>query len=74
MKIILDVLLSPRFKSFYWRTGIMAVTGFVSLLAANVGMFQFSVPVTTVVGLILGEVVKALNNYNQSAPMGFVRR
>ena len=72
--IILDVLLSPRFTSFYWRAGIMVLTGFLSIVAANIGMFQLSPAATAMVGLILGEVVKSLNNYTQSKPMGFVRR
>lgn len=74
MNTIFDVLLSPRFKSFYWRTLMMAIAGFVSIVAANLDLFHLSVQATTIAGLILGELAKALNNYNQGQSLGFARR
>lgn len=62
MQTILAVLTSSRFKSFYWRTAMMALAGFVALLADNIGAFEFSPQVTVVLGLIAGELSKYLNS------------
>jgi hypothetical protein len=66
MKNIKEVLTSPRFMSFYWRTGMMVVAATVALLVENLSSFGFSPQVTVVLGLILGEVSKYLNTRNQS--------
>lgn len=66
MKKIKEVLTSPRFKSFYWRSGMMVVAAFVSLLAENVSSFEFSPQVTVVLGLVLGEISKYLNTTKNS--------
>jgi len=67
---IISVLTSSRFKSFYWSTGIMALTGFLSLLASSLDLLHLSPGVTVVVGLILNQVVKGLNNMAQGKPFG----
>jgi hypothetical protein len=69
-KTIIDVLTSSRFKSFYWSTGIMAVTGFLALIADSLDLFHLSPQVTVVVGLILNQAVKGLNNVSQGKPFG----
>ena len=61
MKNILDVLTSNRFKSFYWRSGMMLVASFIAFLSENLGMFEFSPQITVLVGLVLGEISKFLN-------------
>jgi hypothetical protein len=61
MKNIKEVLTSSRFKSFYWRTGMMIVAAVVAFLVENVSAFNLPPEVTVVVGLILGEVSKYLN-------------
>ena len=63
MQTIVSVLTSSRFKSFYWRTGMMIVAVIVAQLGSNLDLIEPYVnPATiTVLGLILGEVSKALN-------------
>lgn len=70
MQNLISVLISPRFKAFYWSAAIMAVTGFVSLVAGNLDLFHLSPQVTVVIGLILNQVVKGLNNLNQGKDFG----
>jgi len=41
---------------------MMAVAGFLSLLANNIGDLNLGVEVTAILGLILGELSKELNN------------
>lgn len=71
MEKILNVLLSSRFKSFYWRAGVMIVTGFVALLAESVELFELGPQMTVFLGLALGELTKALNNLTQGRTLGF---
>ena len=63
MQTIVSVLTSSRFKSFYWRTGMMIVAVIVAQLGSNLDLIEPYVnPATiTVLCLILGEVSKALN-------------
>ena len=62
MKKIITVLTSSRFKSFYWRTGMMSVAGFITLVANSVGDFGITGQYAVLFGLILGEISKAINN------------
>jgi len=62
---ITKVLTSSRFKSFYWRTGMMFLAGFVDLVIENLGGSGMSPQVIVVLGLVLGEVSKAINNIVQ---------
>jgi hypothetical protein len=64
LKAIWAVLTSSRFKSFYWRTGMMALAAVVGTLASNLALFApYISPATIgVLGLILGEVSKAISN------------
>ena len=64
MKTIVSILTSNRFKSFYWRTGMMIIAVIVAQLGSNLDLVAPYVnPATiTVLGLILGEVSKALNS------------
>lgn len=48
----------------------MALTGFLSLLASSLDLLHLSPGVTVVVGLILNQVVKGLNNMAQGKPFG----
>jgi len=61
---IRTILVSNRFKSFYWRMGMMFSAVFVSGLLSNIDMLAtfFSPAVITTLGLILGEISKAINN------------
>ena len=58
-----ELLNSNRLKSLLWRTGMMALAGALAFLAENLGVLDLSVELTVLVGLILGEISKAINNY-----------
>lgn len=73
MKKILDVLLSPRFTSMYWRTGAMALTGILAFFGENIELFNLNPLVTLILGLAMGEITKALTDYTKGLPLGFSR-
>lgn len=52
---------------------MMIVATVISFILANLDVFQLSVGMTATLGLILGEISKALNNYLQGEPLGFAR-
>lgn len=54
-------LLIKRFKSFLWRLGAMLGVALIAFLADNLNLFGLTPQVQVVLGLILGEVTKALN-------------
>ena len=56
------VLTSSRFKSFYWRTGMMTLASVLTFLGNNLGDFGLSPQFAIFAGLVLGEVSKAVNN------------
>ena len=64
MKRLKKVLVSNRMKSLYWRTGMMFLAIVIAGILENLDIFAtvFSPAVTTMLGLILGEISKALNN------------
>jgi len=64
MNKLKEVLVSNRMKSLYWRTGMMFVALVVAGLLDNLDIFAgvFSPAVITMLGLVLGEVSKGLNN------------
>jgi len=64
MKRLKKVLVSNRMKSLYWRTGMMCLAIVVAGLLENLDIFAqvFSPAVVMMLGLVLGEVSKALNN------------
>jgi len=61
------LLTSSRFKSFYWRTSMMFVAGFLAVIANNLGSLDLQGESVIVLGLVLGEVSKALNSKYGSA-------
>lgn len=56
-----EVLLGKRFKSFYWRGGMMLLAGFIQVILDSATDLQLSNTVTIVLGLVLGEISKFLN-------------
>jgi len=63
-KTIISVLASNRFKSFYWRSLMMFIAGFIDLIIASMADFNLPNGATIILGLILGEISKQLNaNY-----------
>lgn len=53
--------LMKRAKSFGWRAGMMAAALVVDFLLQSLGDFNMGPQVTVVLGLLLGEVSKQLN-------------
>lgn len=75
MEIIINIknlFISPRFISFYWRTGALALSELLALIAENVANIGLPGWAVLVIGLLLGEATKALNNFINGKPMGFV--
>ena len=64
MNKLKEVLVSNRMKSLYWRTGMMCLAIVVAGLLDNLDIFAgvFSPAVIMMLGLVLGEVSKGLNN------------
>lgn len=69
----MNFLLSPRLKSFYWRTGMMALASFLAIVADSLNMLELSPQITVVIGLVLGEISKALTNAVDNKPLGFAK-
>lgn len=59
-------MLIKRIKSLLWRAGMMAIASFLAVISENIGLLELSPTVTIVMGLILGEVSKALNSKSTS--------
>ena len=60
--MIKEFFRSERMKSFLWRAAMMFVAGFCNVLGDSLVGFHLTPEATTVLGLILGEVSKAINN------------
>ena len=65
MQNIKEVLLSNRFKSFYWRAGAMMAIALLNAIIENLSSFGLSTELVVLLGLILGEITKVLNNFSQ---------
>lgn len=61
-------LANSRVKSFLWRTGMMILAVIIGALLSNIDILApyLSPAVIGVLGLILGEISKAINNYLSS--------
>jgi len=55
------ILLSNRFKSFYWRSGAMLVVGLINVILESATDLQLNNFTVVVLGLILAEITKFLN-------------
>lgn len=68
-QIYKNIVTSPRFKSFLWRTSMMVLAVVISELNTYLTALEMSTTVIVVVGLILGEVSKFINQtLQQSKP------
>jgi hypothetical protein len=61
------VIFSNRFKSFYWRTSMMVLAVCIQQLIAFTSTLQLDPTVTVLLGLVLGEVSKFINQSLQQA-------
>lgn len=61
---MLKFLKSNRVKSLYWRTGMMILALVIGQIATNIDILSplISPATVTLLGLILGEVSKAINS------------
>jgi hypothetical protein len=70
---VLDLFQSPRFVSFYWQAGSVALVGLLSLVGdnlANLGLPEWAV---VFIGLMLAQITKAINNRKLGKEMGFAK-
>ena len=51
-----------RTKSFLWRIGMMGIVAGIDFIAVNLNLFDMPLEVVGVLGLILGEISKEINN------------
>lgn len=56
-----DSQLVKRIKSLAWRAGMMALAVFITVIADNAASLELHPTVTVILGLVLGEISKFLN-------------
>jgi hypothetical protein len=56
-----DSALVKRLKSFAWRGSMMTLAFALGWAAEHIGLLELDPTVTMILGLVLGEVSKALN-------------
>lgn len=61
-----EMFSSSRFKSFLWRAGAMGAVAIIGVLQVEVTNYSLRPEIIAVLGLILGEITKALNNVAQA--------
>lgn len=59
---IKQLFTDKRFKSLLWRATMMIVAFVADFALQNLAGFSLSPTLTTVLGLVLGEISKAANN------------
>jgi hypothetical protein len=57
-----SVLTSTRFKSFYWRAIMMGIATVLTYATNNITSLNLGTETTVIIGLVLGEVSKSVNN------------
>lgn len=57
----MDTQLIKRLKSLAWRAGMMGLATVVAFFLDNINLLELSPLATTLLGLVLGEISKALN-------------
>jgi hypothetical protein len=62
---IVSFLTSNRLKSLYWRAGAMIVVGVINAILENLAGWGVTGQVQVILGLVLGEITKAINNWSQ---------
>ena len=56
-----QTILINRTKSLAWRIGMMSLAFVIAFLADNIGLFDLNVEATSIIGLVLGEISKAID-------------
>lgn len=63
------LLTNNRFKSFYWRTGMMVLAVILQQLTLFTAGLELSPTTTVLIGLILGEISKSINKTIKELPI-----
>lgn len=61
-----ELFSSTRFKSFLWRAGAIGLVAIIGYAQQEITNLQLNETTIVFLGLILGEITKALNNVIQS--------
>lgn len=69
-----NLLLSPRFTTFYWNSGLVLAVNFINLLVGSIAEIGLPAWAVVVIGLGLAQVTKALSNLMKKKDMGFFLR
>ena len=56
-----QTILINRTKSLAWRIGMMSLAFIIAFVADNIGLFDLNVEVTSIIGLVLGEISKVID-------------
>ena len=68
-----SLLISKRFKAFYWMSFYMAIAGFIDLLLQNLTVLDLPIWVVVAVGGLLTQISKGIKNKINGEPMGFAK-
>ena len=76
LDVLKSMLLSPRFKSFYWFLGMMILSVILNTLLANIDIFAPYIGEETVIllGGILQQFSKAIANIIAGKDTGFLTK
>lgn len=66
LTFINELFSSTRLKSFLWRAGAVGLVAIVGYTQTEITNLQLSETSIVLIGLVLGEITKALNNVIQS--------
>ena len=66
-----ELFTSPRFISFYWSFGAMAVPALFDIVLQSISTLDIPTQVVVILGLVFAQITKALNNKANNKPMGF---
>ncbi len=61
-------ILVSRFKSLAWRFCMMALAILIAFAVDNLSLFPIPAEFTVLLGLVLGEVSKAIRQYSGNLP------
>ena len=62
MRFTQELFSSKRLSSFTWRLGSVAVIAMLGYIQSHVTDLQLSESAVVILGLMLGEITKAINN------------
>lgn len=69
-----NLFISPRFVSFYWRTAGMAIAELLNMIANGIADVGLPVWAVAILGLLIGEATKAVNNWVKGKDLGFAKK